>query len=189
MIEILTAILVVITGIYAYLTYKMAKSSEASVQAAREQFEAMYRPYIEVRPYARLNTTLLYLLIENTGRTAAQNVRLSIDRDFYQFGRRDPAHSLRAKPAFSEQIDSLGSGHKLNFALAQGFVIFGEGEGGGPDTTPVQFQITAVYEFAGKKFEETHRIDLRPFVGAEGERSALVEELQKIRVALEKKAR
>lgn len=187
MIEFLTAILVAITGFYAYLTYRMAKSSEASVQASKQQFEAMFRPYIEVRPYVRDNTSILYLLIENTGRSAAQNVRLSIDRDFFQFARKEPAHNLRARPAFSEQIDSLGSGHRLNFALAQAFVIFGQGEGGGPDVTPSQFQITAAFEFAGKKFEEHHRIDLRPFIGTEGERNGVVEELNKIRLALEKK--
>jgi hypothetical protein len=32
-IDYLTAILVIVTVIYAYLTYKMAKASEASVQA------------------------------------------------------------------------------------------------------------------------------------------------------------
>lgn len=35
--EILTAILVFITGIYAYLTYQMSKISERSVQIMNEQ--------------------------------------------------------------------------------------------------------------------------------------------------------
>jgi len=184
-IEYLTAILVFVTAIYAYLTHKMAKASEASVQAVRDQSEAMLRPYIEVTPYVRPHTTVLYLRVENTGRTGAQNVILTMDRDFYQFGEaRSPDHNLRTKAAFTQPIDSLGPGHKLVFALAQGFVIFGDG--GSPETTPQQFNITAVYAFGGKKVEETHRIDLRPYIGTEGERDPVVEELEKIRQVMEK---
>ena len=183
--EYLTAILVFVTTIYAYLTHRMAKSSEASVQAVRDQSEALLRPYIEVTPYVRPNTTVLYLRIENTGKTGAQNVRLSIDRDFYQFGKKEDAdYNLRTKAAFNQSIDSLGPRHKLTFALAQGFVIFGDG--GGPEVTPQQFIVTASYEFAGKKVEEVHRIDLRPYIGTEGERDPLVEELEKLRQAVER---
>lgn len=184
MLEYLTAILVFVTAIYAYLTHKMAKSSEASVQAMREQSEAMLRPYIDVTPYVRPHTTVLYLRIENTGRTGAQNVRFSLDRDFYQFGQKTPDHNLRTKAAFTQPIDSLGPGHKLNFALAQGFIIFGDG--GGPDVTPQQFNIAATYEFAGKNVEEVHRIDLRPYIGTEGERDPVVEELEKLRQVAER---
>jgi len=184
-IEYLTAILVFVTAIYAYLTHKMARASEASVQAVRDQTEAMLRPYVEVTPYVRPHTTLLYLRVENTGRTGAQNVRLMMDRDFYQFGEsRSAEHNLRTKAAFTQPIDSLGPGHKLVFALAQGFVIFGDG--GSAGATPQQFNITAAYEFGGKKVEETHRIDLRPYIGSEGERNPIVEELEKIRQVLEK---
>lgn len=52
-IEILTAILVLVTTVYSYLTYRMAKASEASVQAVREQSEAMLRPYIDISAYVR----------------------------------------------------------------------------------------------------------------------------------------
>ncbi|EDW6546188.1 hypothetical protein YI89_004571 [Salmonella enterica subsp. enterica] len=44
--EILTAILVIITGIYAFLTYKMSRISERTAQIMNEQTEAMSRPYI-----------------------------------------------------------------------------------------------------------------------------------------------
>ena len=54
--EILTALLVVITGIYAFLTYKMALTSEKSVNIMTEQTEAMSRPYIVIQPYVRPNT-------------------------------------------------------------------------------------------------------------------------------------
>lgn len=76
-IDYLTAILVIVTVIYAYVTYKMAKACEASVQAMREQSEAMLRPYVTISPFVRPHTTVLYLRIENSGKTAAEGLHLS----------------------------------------------------------------------------------------------------------------
>ena len=47
-IEVLTGILTLITGIYAYLTFRMAKASEESVKAVRQQSEDALRPYISI---------------------------------------------------------------------------------------------------------------------------------------------
>jgi hypothetical protein len=46
-IEYLTGILAFITAIYAYLTYRMAKASEASVEVRRDGFQP---PLTSVRP-------------------------------------------------------------------------------------------------------------------------------------------
>lgn len=183
--DYLTAILVIITGIYVYLTHKMAKASEASVQAVREQSEAMLRPYVSISPFVRPHTQVLYLRIENTGRTSAENVRLSMDKDFFQFGAKNQAdHNLRTKAAFTDEIQSLPPGGNLIFALAQGFVIFA------PDAdaslVPQQFSVTATYSFANKKVTESHRIDLRPFIGSEGEHDPIVDELELLRKVAEK---
>ncbi|MBA3352905.1 MAG: hypothetical protein H0U23_10850 [Blastocatellia bacterium] len=187
MIELLTAILVIITAIYAFLTHRIAKASEASVDAVRAQSEAMTRPYVTVAPYIRPHTPFLYLRVENTGRTGAENLRLTIDRDFFQFGKSESAEAnLRTRSAFTYTIDTFAPGHQLNFALGQGWVIFGENAR--PDVTPPQFNVTAEYEFRGRKLVEVHRIDLRPHLGSEGERDPIVEELEHIRKAIEKKA-
>lgn len=179
-IDYLTAILVFVTTIYSYLTYKMAKASEASVQAVREQSEAMLRPYVSIFPYVRPHTTVLYLKIENIGRTAAENLRLSMDKDFFQFGEaKQEDHNLRTKAAFVESIQSLPPNGKLVFSLAQGFIIFAPGAD--PKVVPQQFAVRASYGFAGKQVSETHRIDLRPFIGTEGERDPVVDELEKLR--------
>ena len=87
--------------------------------------------------------------------------------------------------AFSLPIDNFPPGAELLFALGQGWVLFGEKSN--PNATPVQFNITATYEFYGKTVEETNRIDLQPYLGAEGEHDPLVEELERIRKVLEKK--
>ena len=186
-IEYLTAILVFITAIYAYLTHRMAKASEASVEGMREQSEAMSRPYVTVAPFIRPHTPFLYLHVKNTGRMGAQNLRLSLDRDFFQFGEKDRAEkNLRTISAFSTPIDSFPPGADLIFALGQGWVIFGENSSS--DVCPAQFNVTATYEFLGKEVTEVNRIDLRPYIGTEGERDPIVEELERIRKVMENKA-
>ena len=181
-IEYFTAILVFITAIYAYLTYRMAKASEASVEAMRNQSESLLRPYITVSPFIRANTPILYLRVKNTGKTGAQNLRLSIDRDFLQFGDRE---NLRALSAFTTPIDSLPPGAELIFGLAQGWILFGEKSK--PDVCPSQFNVTASYDFSGKTVQEITQVDLRPYLGTEGEHDPIVEELEKIRRVLENK--
>lgn len=185
-IEYLTAILVVITGIYAYLTHRMAKASEASVDAVRAQSEAMLRPYVTVAPFIRPHTPLLYLRITNAGRTGAQNVHLSIDRDFFQFGQKDrPDQNLRAVSAFTTPVDYFAPGAELIFGLGDASVLFEKDAK--PEISPVQFKITAAYEFLGKSVEEVTHVDLRAYYGTEGERDPVVEELERIRKVMEQK--
>ena len=185
-IEYLTAILAFITAIYAYLTYRMAKASEASVEAVRDQSEAMLRPYVTVAPFIRPHTPFLYLRVKNTGRMGAQNLRFTLDRDFFQFGEGNRADkNLRIMSAFTTPIDSFPPGAELIFALGQGWVLFGDNAQ--PDVSPTQFNVVATYEFLGKKIEELNHVDLRPDIGTEGERDPLVEELERIRKVIEEK--
>lgn len=94
--EILTGILALITAIYAYLTHRMAKASEASVEAVRQQSEDALRPYISISPLIRPQALFLYLRVANSGRTGARNLRLTLDRDFFQWGEADkPDNNLR----------------------------------------------------------------------------------------------
>ncbi len=184
-IEILTFILVVITAIYAYLTFRMAKASEASVEAIKDQSQAILRPYIIIAPFIRPHTTLIYLRIKNTGQTNAKNLQLTLDHDFFQFGEKiDPHRNLRTMSAFSLPIASFPPGAELIFALAQGSDILGKESNS--ETTPVQFSITANYEFFGKLVNEINEIDLRPYIGSTIEVNPIVEELERIRKTLEK---
>jgi len=186
-IEYLTAILVFITAIYAYLTYRMAKSTEESVDAMNEQTMALSRPYVSIQPFIRPHTTILYLRIKNSGRTAAMNLELSIDRDFYQFAETHQANkNLKSLSAFTTPIDSLPPEMQLLFALGQGSVLFDDEAI--KSATPTQFSVTAKYAFSGIKVSETTHIDLRPYLGSESERDPLVEEVEKLRTSLEKNA-
>lgn len=182
--EILTFILVIITAIYAYLTYRLVKASEASVETIKIQSEAMLRPYIVITSFIRPHTPILYLRIRNNGQTSAQNLNLTLDRDFFQFGDKQPNRNLRTMGAFLTPIDSFPPNAELIFALAQGFVLFSIDANS--EVTPVQFNVTARYEFFGKSVDEVNFIDLRPYINSEGERDPVVEELERIKKVLEK---
>ncbi|HDS1081290.1 TPA: hypothetical protein QDZ83_004451 [Pluralibacter gergoviae] len=180
--EILTAILVIITGAYAYLTYKMSKMNERSVQIMNDQTEALSRPYLVIQPVIRPHTTFLYLKIFNSGKTSALNVKLELDKDFYQFDEKD--RNLKNINVFNTRIDSFAPNQELYFALGQGWVVFGESK----NPLPEQFTITATYSYMGKEVMEKNHIDLRPFAYSEGEKNPIVEELERIRNIFQKKS-
>ena len=87
--------------------------------------------------------------------------------------------------AFSFPIDSFPPGSELLFALGQAWVLFAENANSA--ITPLQFNVTATYEFLEKTVDELTRIDLRPYLRTEGEHDPIVEELEMIRKVLEKK--
>ncbi|MBW8311439.1 MAG: hypothetical protein K0M64_05330 [Rhizobium sp.] len=183
--EILTAVLVIVTAIYAYLTHKMASTSQATLQEMREQTWAATRPQVLVEPYVRPATPFLYLRVHNVGRTTANNLSLKLDKEFWQFGERKDDHALHMKRAFAEKIDALHPGQKLNFALAQGWKIFGNESN--EAICPSYFTATASYTHAGRTISEKFPIDLSIYLGSEGEHLPIAEELEKLRKAIEKR--
>jgi len=182
--EYLTAILAFITAIYAYLTHKILKANEASVEAMHDQTEAVLRPYITFTPFIRPHTQLICLRISNTGKTAAKNVNISLDRDFYQYGKSNqPTRNLRNINAFTTPIDGFPPGKELIFSLGQAWVIFGKNSD--EKVTPSQFSITAEYDYFGKHITETAQIDLRPYLRSESESDPVVHRLELIKEVME----
>lgn len=115
--EILTGTLVIITGVYAYLTYKMAIINEETLNLMIEQTESLTRPFVVIQPYVRPNTPFLYIKIKNTGKTAAEKLSLSLDKDFFRFDKE--SDNLRDFDAFNKIIDSLAPDQEIHFALGQ----------------------------------------------------------------------
>ncbi len=185
MIEILTALLVVITGIYAWFTFRILKANERIVDRMHEQQEAMYRPYISISPVVYPENPIAFLKITNSGLTAANNLRLTLDKDFFQFGDKKEERNLKSHSAFRDKISSLVPGAELYFYLAQSFVIFGKKSG--EDLTPPVFSITAEYEYSEKKVSEKTVIDLCPYLGAANPHDPLVRQLKDIKEVIEKK--
>ena len=178
-IEVLTCLLVAITGFYAWVTYKM-------LTALQQQAEAVTRPYLTINVFSEPHSVVFYLRIANTGRTGASNVLKEMDRDFYQYGQKDRP-SLREASAFQQPIEQLPPGAEMIFGLAQGFVVLGNEAD--KSVTPPVFSINATYSYGEKTVSEMTTIDLRPYKESMNPPSAIADELEKIRKQIEKIAK
>ena len=173
----LTLALVAVTGWYAWITKKILAANEAMATATQEQQRAMMRPYVQVAVDVRIGTTLIYLQVENVGRTAAQDLTLSLNKDFYQLGNLGDQNNLKLTSAFSKSISSFAPNAKLRFLLGPGYSIFG----GNADHCPREFQITATYFTGAERVTEISNVDLNPYLHTEAPTDPIVEELAKLR--------
>ncbi len=176
----LTLALVAITGWYAWITRKILKTNEAMVSAVQMQQHAAMRPYVQVTTKIRTGTNLIYLEIENVGRTAASELKLSLDKDFYQLGEEDAQSNLRVVSAFSKPIRNFPPGSKLRFLLGTGPSIFG----GNIDSCPRQFEVAAEYSTGQERVVEISALDLDPYLRTEPPTHPIVEELARLREKL-----
>jgi len=177
----LTLVLIGITGWYAWITRRILKANEAMVAAVQAQQHAAMRPYVQVTTSVRTGTNLIYLEVENVGKTAATDLTLSLNKDFYQLGERSDQNNLRKLPAFSNQIRSLAPGTKLRFLLGSGPSIFG----GDIAACPRQFDVAAEYSTGIDRVAESSSIDLEPYFRTEPPTDPIVEELTELRKKLE----
>jgi hypothetical protein len=185
--EILTAALVLITGFYAWATYKILKANERVVDVMREQAEAMTRPYVTVSALIEPDNPIFYLRIFNAGKTAATDLKLSLDRSFYRFAEKNEKKNLADYAAFKDTITSFSPGAEIVFSLAQSFVIFGDHADS--SVTPSCFTITAEFSYAGKRVKEVNTIDLRPYLGASIPQEAYVRKLKAINESIQEVAK
>jgi hypothetical protein len=180
MTDLLTAALVIITAFYAWATFRILRANEGVVEVMQLQAEAMTRPYITAGAFLEPDNPIFYLRITNTGRTAAHDLQLNLDKSFYRYERDD----LASTPAFTQKIESFPAGATLEFALAQGFVIFGEGAD--RSKMPTVFTVTAQYSYAGKSVKEANVVDLRPYLNTQIPHNAYVRKLDQIGESLKK---
>lgn len=184
MIEILTGVLVLITGFYAWATYRILNANEKVVQVMLEQSEAMTRPYVTVSTTMEADNPIFYMSIANTGRTAARNLRLILDKPFHKFGEPSKDRDIGTFAAFNQSIDAFPPGASMIFSLAQGFVVFAEDAN--ESILPKRFTVTAEYEYGiDKKVREDHVIDLRPYLNADIPQEAMIRKLGDMIKAIE----
>ena len=186
MIEILTALLVAITGFYAWATFRILRANEAVVQVMKDQLEAQSRPYIHPSLFVVPGTNIFGLRIKNTGKTAANSLRLSIDKDFFLFAEKKEGQNLRNMNAFSKPITSFPPDAEIEFWLAQGPNIFAENAD--QSVVPRVFTVQTDYTFSGRTVSENTTLDFTPYLNANIPRDSVVSELEKIRKSLEKLA-
>ena len=159
-IEILTGALVIITATYAVFTYRIMRANDRTVQAVHDQNENAVRPYVDIGVVTPPNSHMFMLRIANTGRTGARNVSLELDRDFFQYGKRDGTN-LRKTTAFTQPIEQLPPGSEIRFGLAFGPQLVGDAVDA--TVTPPVFVISAVYSYGTKTVTERTTIDMRPY--------------------------
>ncbi len=173
-----------ITAFYAWVTYKILRANEGVIMEMRQQARAMARPYIVVAPILEFDNPIFYLRIKNSGKTAALNLRLTIDKPFFRFG--DAGKDLSKVVAFNQPIDSFPPDAEIIFSLAQGFKIFALNAEN--ENIPHKFSVTAQYEFDGSTVTEVNNIDLRPYMNADIPQDAYVRKLSSIDDSLKKVA-
>lgn len=154
-------VLVLITGVYAWFTYRMLKTNQATVREMRAQREDMFRPYVVVSISLVGDIPIFRLIIRNTGKTAARNLRLSLDKRFYQFGRTIDNFNLKCHYAFNSPISYFPPEAELTFYLANLMTVLGPEADA--NVTPSKFTVSAQYEFFGREVTEENMIDLEPF--------------------------
>jgi hypothetical protein len=187
LIEILTTLLVAITGFYAWATCRILRANEQVVSVMQEQSEAINRPYIAVSTFLVPRSVMIYLKIENIGKTAAQVLHLTLDRDFYKFGRRGEEDNLATFSAFTQPIKTFPPGAQLVFPLAQAFVVFGEGANS--EATPRVFNVHATYSYLQRTVTETTTIDLNPYLKSQPEPDPMLDKLDAMVKSLDTMAR
>lgn len=175
----LTLALVVITGFYAWATLKILRANEAMVSTMRNQQNAAMRPYILVSTNLRMGTQLLYLSIKNVGKTAALNLKLSLDKSFYQLGEKREERNIANSAAFSRAIDSFPPDGQLLFLLGDGPTLYSTSKT--EEVSPLVFQVTASYSSGSESITETSTVDLRPYINTDVPHNPVVEELGKLR--------
>lgn len=181
--EWLTLTNTLLTAMFAGLTFFILRANRAAVGAMREQMADQNRPFVAVTVQVRMGTPVIQLLVRNVGRSPAQNLRLRLDRDFFQFGENAEARNLAKQSAFSQPIDCLPPMSELLFDLGMGFNIF---EGGAdPTICPHTFEVAADYEYGKNKYNEKTHVDLRPYMGTSVPHHPVVEELERVRKSID----
>jgi hypothetical protein len=165
--EILTALLVIITGIYVYLTYNI-------LQINRDVLVSSVRPYVIID--FRSSGPLVELLLKNTGRTAAYDISVEMTPKVKVILRGTPqdAQMLREKlpflPTGKDVVEFLCSWRELeqqNVSLVfAGNISYRDG--------------------TGKEYKEAYSLDFSFYKGmAHIGRPDVPKELEKIRETLQ----
>ena len=179
----LTVVLVLITAIYAYLTHRMARSSEASVRLMKEQADAISRPYVSVLLAKQLNNPFIFLRVENTGQTAAPNMTLSLGPEFERIKELKGPKELKNSYLFTKTVASFPPRSPVLFLLGFGDTFVDDDKKRPQET----FSITAKYSFSGKTVTETTWLDVNQYNSTALETDSVVNSLREIKDELAKK--
>jgi phage terminase large subunit-like protein len=144
----LTALLVIVTAIYAFLTYRILKVNRQILEQMREQLNASVRPYVvfDIVP----SDQYFEGIIRNTGLTAAIRVSVNLElRIEVELGGRKLSPNL-----ISKEIALLAPGGAID-------EYFGHFEDVKKQNPSLQFSGTLTYsDVSARKYTENFVIDL-----------------------------
>jgi hypothetical protein len=143
----LTLSLVVITGIYAYLTWRLAKSAERTIEESQRGALFVTLKFRQGGPIAQLH-------IGNMGRSTAEKCTFSLSTEVFDVSE---SEKLNDKPFFSGGACSLPPGASVEFALPVAPAYFSKM---GSQGYPPNFRVNYEYSSLGKKYKETSSIDV-----------------------------
>lgn len=138
---------------------KSERALHAQAEALREEAERQARAYLRIS-LVPTGSSSWALEITNAGRSPAEDVRLSVDRPVWLWGRKDELKLLAQLPLFERGGFSIPPGFTLSYALQDSRVLSHVFERAVDQ--PTQFAITAHYRSAGqtRPIEETSRFSL-----------------------------
>lgn len=181
--NVLTALLVFITAIYAGLTHSIAKSNRVMTYQVRTQIESQTRPVISINIEIR-HKTIFSLKISNRGQSPATAIYFKISQSIYQYGDFTEDRNLANIQLFNQEIPTMAPGDVFLLDLYQGFNI--NKMESGQNITPDRFKVTADYKFGEVSYHEIFHIDLRPYLYTRAD-DRETEELQRIAKILEER--
>jgi hypothetical protein len=147
------------------------------VEQMKAQYDAFIWPIITISIVIRQHSVVC-LKVRNTGPSSAKRVKLTLDRDFYQFAHRGDENNLRNFDLFKKEIPSLSPGEEIFVFLAQGFELNKEIDG--KVLTPYEFTIAARFYYGNKSTQTSHEVDLRPYLRTLQDSGELIDPLKKI---------
>ena len=179
----LTGVLVVITGIYAYLTHRIVKSSETSARLMKNQVVAISRPYVSIFLAKQPNNPFILLRIENSGQTAAQDMTLTLGPEFEKIAHLKGPSELKTAYFFSKTMASFPPRSPVHFLLGFGGAFVTDDKKRPQET----FSVTATYSFADQTVSETTWLDVNQYDSTVLETDPIVDVLTKIKDELAKR--
>jgi hypothetical protein len=158
MIEILTSLLVVITAVYAYLTFRILQANRASVAAMNAQVEAATRPYVTVA-FSRERSGFLGFTVCNVGQSAARDLQLKSEPEI------KPVRAAGSATTAGRISDSIGLFHHAipYLAPAQSLeALIGHYSGVKASYPELRFTISVQYSGSAGRYVETVELSLKP---------------------------
>jgi len=190
MTEFLTGVLVLVTIVYAWSTFRIQRANENVVALMRQQLDQALRAYVTIGTFQYPGNSIFFIRIRNTGRTAAVQLKLNLDRAVYQFEGTPEEVDLNKTTIFSEIIESFPPDAELLIPIHGGISLFSKSTD--REKSPLVFKITSIYQNSSNNVTEHTTIDLRPYARAHrpidpihNDLESISENLREIRSAIQ----